>query len=198
MALGAAYAALALAQGNAPAQLPNGPAKPGFDIGRFSSNGGLFKTFDVQQTEPLQKVLKDGRVGPPNGGTRAKGPIPTRRWAAASSARSAKRIRGAREWSWGWECGRARPTDYPMERIRERGGAFIDQLDGRKVLIYINSDTSTPAALFVDASSAKCRIARFTSVTARWCAMACCSIAVASVSQWSVRSRFSADGMVLP
>lgn len=78
MALGGAYAALAIAQGNAPAQLPNGPAKPGFDIGRFSSNGGLFKTFDVQQTEPLQKVLKDGRVGPPNGGTRAKGPIPTR------------------------------------------------------------------------------------------------------------------------
>jgi hypothetical protein len=60
--LGAAYAALAFAQGNAPAQLPNGPAKPGFDIGRFSSNGGLFKTFDVQQTEPLQKILKDGRV----------------------------------------------------------------------------------------------------------------------------------------
>jgi len=52
----------AFAQGNAPAQLPNGPAKPGFDIARFSSNGGLFKTFYVEQTEPLQKVLKDGRI----------------------------------------------------------------------------------------------------------------------------------------
>src|SRR5690348_5426705 len=58
----AASVAIALAQGNAPAQLPSGPAKPGFDIRRFSSNGGLFKTFDVEQTEPLQKVLKDGRV----------------------------------------------------------------------------------------------------------------------------------------
>jgi hypothetical protein len=60
-ALGAACSA-AFAQTNAPAQLPNGPAKPGFDITRFSSNGGLFKTFDVEQTEPLQKVSKDGRV----------------------------------------------------------------------------------------------------------------------------------------
>jgi hypothetical protein len=62
VALAAAYTAPAFAQGNAPAQLPNGPAKPGFDIRRFSPNGGLFKTFDVEQTEPLQNVLKDGRV----------------------------------------------------------------------------------------------------------------------------------------
>jgi hypothetical protein len=61
-ALGAACTALAFPQGNAPAQLPNGPAKPGFDIRRLSLNGGLFKTFDVEQTEPLQAVLKDGRV----------------------------------------------------------------------------------------------------------------------------------------
>src|SRR5207253_6828869 len=61
-AAGVAFAAHALAQATAPAQLPNGPAKPGFDIRRYSSNGGLFKTFDVQQAEPLQKVLKDGRV----------------------------------------------------------------------------------------------------------------------------------------
>jgi hypothetical protein len=61
-ALGTACSAPAFAQSNAPAQLPNGPAKPGFDITRFSSNGGLFKTFSVEQTEPLQKVLKDGRV----------------------------------------------------------------------------------------------------------------------------------------
>ena len=61
-ALGTLYPAIAFAQGNAPAQLPNGPAKPGFDITRFSSNGGIFKTFSVEQTEPLRKVLKDGRV----------------------------------------------------------------------------------------------------------------------------------------
>jgi hypothetical protein len=44
---------------------------------------------------------------------------------------------------------------YPMERIREHGRAFVDQLDGRKVLIYIDPETNTPAALFVNASSAK-------------------------------------------
>jgi hypothetical protein len=62
VAMGAACTALGFAQGNAPAQLTNGPAKPGFDIRRFSPNGGLFKTFDVEQIEPLQNVLKDGRV----------------------------------------------------------------------------------------------------------------------------------------
>jgi len=61
-AVGAAYSAMGFAQGNAPAQLPNGPAKPGFDIRRFAPNGGIFKTFDVEQTEPLQKVLREGRV----------------------------------------------------------------------------------------------------------------------------------------
>jgi hypothetical protein len=61
-ALATACTAVTLAQGNAPAQLPNGPAKSGFDIRRFSLNGGLFKTFDVEQTEPLQRVLTDGRV----------------------------------------------------------------------------------------------------------------------------------------
>jgi len=44
---------------------------------------------------------------------------------------------------------------YPMERIRERGGAFMDQLGGRQVLIYIDPETYTPAAMFVNASSAK-------------------------------------------
>ena len=61
-AMGAGYAAIAFAQANAPAQLPNGPAKPGFDIARFSDNGGIFKTFNVQQTEPLQQVLEEGKV----------------------------------------------------------------------------------------------------------------------------------------
>lgn len=44
---------------------------------------------------------------------------------------------------------------YAVERIRERGAAFVDQLEGRKVLIYIDPDTSTPAALFVDSNTAK-------------------------------------------
>ena len=58
----AVASAVALAQSNAPPQLPHGPAKPGFDITRFSSNGGLFKTFYVEQTEPLEKILREGRV----------------------------------------------------------------------------------------------------------------------------------------
>jgi hypothetical protein len=44
---------------------------------------------------------------------------------------------------------------YPMERIRDRGEAFVDQLDGRKVLIYIDPETNTPAALFVETKSAR-------------------------------------------
>ncbi|PYU21446.1 MAG: hypothetical protein DMG30_17490 [Acidobacteria bacterium] len=44
---------------------------------------------------------------------------------------------------------------HPMTRIRERGRAFIDQLDGRRILIYIDPETHTPATLFGGASSAK-------------------------------------------
>lgn len=44
---------------------------------------------------------------------------------------------------------------YPMERIRERAEAFIDELDGRKLLVYVDPDTHTPAALFVNAAGAK-------------------------------------------
>jgi hypothetical protein len=44
---------------------------------------------------------------------------------------------------------------YPVARIREKGGAFIDRLDGREVLIYIDSESNTPAALFVKSASAK-------------------------------------------
>lgn len=39
---------------------------------------------------------------------------------------------------------------YPMEEIRARGNAFIDTLDGREVLVFINPGSSTPMALFVD------------------------------------------------
>jgi hypothetical protein len=42
---------------------------------------------------------------------------------------------------------------YPMEELRARG-PFIDQIDGRNALIYIESRSATPTALFVDASSA--------------------------------------------
>jgi hypothetical protein len=44
---------------------------------------------------------------------------------------------------------------YPLERIRERGEAFIDRIDGRRVLVYVDPDTFTPAAVFVNASTAQ-------------------------------------------
>lgn len=44
---------------------------------------------------------------------------------------------------------------YPMARIREHGGALLDRLDGRAVLIYIDQASETPAALFVLSSSVK-------------------------------------------
>ncbi len=43
---------------------------------------------------------------------------------------------------------------YPMDLIRERG-AVIDQLDERPVLLFVDPTTFTPAALFVDATSAE-------------------------------------------
>lgn len=46
-----------------PVDLPDGPAKPGFDIERFSNAGnGWFETFYVDETEPLRHVLEDGRL----------------------------------------------------------------------------------------------------------------------------------------
>lgn len=44
---------------------------------------------------------------------------------------------------------------YPMDRIRERGEAFIDRIDGRAVLVYVDPDTFTPAAVFVNAATAR-------------------------------------------
>ena len=44
---------------------------------------------------------------------------------------------------------------YPVARIREHGGAFLDRLDGRAVLIYVDPESNTPAALFVKAAGAK-------------------------------------------
>ena len=46
-----------------PVNLPDGPAKDGFDIDRFSNMGnGFFETFYVERTESLQDVLTQGRV----------------------------------------------------------------------------------------------------------------------------------------
>jgi hypothetical protein len=44
---------------------------------------------------------------------------------------------------------------YPLALIRERGRAFIDRIDGRSALIYIDPETNSPAAMFVNASRAK-------------------------------------------
>ena len=57
------FPAAAAAQADKPAELPNGPAKPGFDISRFSSAGnGWFDTFHVKETEPLAKALEQEKV----------------------------------------------------------------------------------------------------------------------------------------
>jgi hypothetical protein len=44
---------------------------------------------------------------------------------------------------------------YPVSVIRERGKAFINHIDGKSALIYIDSETSNPAAMFVNAKKAK-------------------------------------------
>ena len=50
-----------------------------------------------------------------------------------------------------WADGHSRY--YPMETLRANGNAFIDTFGGRQVLIYIQPESATPAALFVDAAS---------------------------------------------
>lgn len=58
-----AVAAQGLNRPDAPVDLPDGPAKPGFDISRFSNAGnGWFETFHVKQTERLCYALKAGKV----------------------------------------------------------------------------------------------------------------------------------------
>jgi hypothetical protein len=44
---------------------------------------------------------------------------------------------------------------YPVSVIRERGRAFLDRIDGRGTLIYIDPETNNPAAIFVNAKTAK-------------------------------------------
>lgn len=61
--LGLAAAAVAQPPENLPVELPDGPARPGFDIERFSNAGnGWFETFYVDETGPLRQALEDGRL----------------------------------------------------------------------------------------------------------------------------------------
>jgi hypothetical protein len=46
---------------------------------------------------------------------------------------------------------------YPMELIRQRGEALVDEINGRKVLVYVDPDTFTPAAVFVNSATAQLR-----------------------------------------
>jgi hypothetical protein len=43
---------------------------------------------------------------------------------------------------------------YPMETLRARNGAFIDQVDGRNLLVFLERRSMTPTAMYVDADSA--------------------------------------------
>ena len=62
---GIMFTAAALAQAPVMPQLANGPAKPGFDISRFSPTAaGTFETFYVTETHSLKKELTEGRVAP--------------------------------------------------------------------------------------------------------------------------------------
>lgn len=61
--LGPAGILIAQPRENLPVELTDGPAKPGFDIERFSNAGnGWFETFYVEEMEPLQQALDDGRL----------------------------------------------------------------------------------------------------------------------------------------
>jgi len=43
---------------------------------------------------------------------------------------------------------------YPVEDIRAHGGALIDQLDGRNLLVFIERRSATPTAIYTDAKTA--------------------------------------------
>lgn len=62
-AVGSLLPVFTWAQGNRMPKLPNGPAKPGFDIARFSATPqDMFETFYVRETNPLKEVLAQGKV----------------------------------------------------------------------------------------------------------------------------------------
>ena len=68
VSLAAAFAVVSasaqiVVQDSWPHDLSDGPAKAGFDVGRFSNSGnGWFETFHVEETRPLQAVLAAGEV----------------------------------------------------------------------------------------------------------------------------------------
>jgi hypothetical protein len=63
--LGLIFTAAGLAQAPVMPQLTNGPAKPGFDITRFSlTRVGTFQTFYVAETQPLKNAVANGKVAP--------------------------------------------------------------------------------------------------------------------------------------
>lgn len=62
--LGLAGPVAAQPRENLPVELPDGPAKSGFEIERFSNAGnGWFETFYVDETELLREALADNRIG---------------------------------------------------------------------------------------------------------------------------------------
>ena len=44
---------------------------------------------------------------------------------------------------------------YPRDLIQRQGGALIDRVNGRSLLVYIDPESSTPAAMFVSATRAR-------------------------------------------
>jgi hypothetical protein len=51
-----------------------------------------------------------------------------------------------------WEGG---SRYYPRDLIRQQGDALIDRVNGRTLLVYIDPDTSIPAAMFVTSTRAR-------------------------------------------
>jgi len=41
---------------------------------------------------------------------------------------------------------------YSLQMLRAQGGAVIDVLDGRQLLVYVDPTSGTPACLYTDAS----------------------------------------------
>lgn len=44
---------------------------------------------------------------------------------------------------------------YPLDLIRRNGSAVIDEIDGRTLLVYVDPETFTPAAVYVDSTRAR-------------------------------------------
>jgi hypothetical protein len=86
---------------------------------------------------------------------------------------------------------------YPMARIREHDGAFLDRLDGRVVLIYIAPESNTPAALFVNSAGAKMHNNDVVLDNGAIVRSGVLLDREASAWRWNVPSRFSLDGTVL-